>query len=399
MTAALARHPPPETLLNIVAAGKASHGMTEALLGLRDVRVGETTVANGSHPLPDGRSVDAGKRALHLAAATRGRDECLVVLLSGGASAMLALPAEGISLADKIAMTKALLASGLPIAEINAVRKHVSAIKGGRLGAAAGRCLTYAISDVHSPVEDDPAVIGSGPTVPDPSTFADALRALGSRGDQTAVVQASRSDPGRTFAHGAVAAIEVPAAIWRYLQRGTRGEVAETPKPGDPRLSRAEFVLAGSRRDAMDRVERIDAPTLGEAALTAERFVERVRATSAPGPRCVVASGETTVTLSSPNAGTGGRNQEFALAAAPGLGALGGCVLASVGTDGIDGPTDAAGAYADSATIDRARAMGLDAAAALQAHDSYPFFQRLGDLIVTGQTGTNVGDLQVLLVT
>jgi glycerate 2-kinase len=360
--------------------------MTTAFLTLQGGRVRETIVAGGAHPIPDERSVDAGTRALELAAAARRRGECLVVLLSGGASAMLAVPAEGVTLGDKAAVTRLLLASGLPIAGTNAIRKHVSAIKGGQLGAAAGRSITYAISDVHAPVEDDPAVIGSGPTVADPSTFAEAEAAL----REVRLIET------------------VPAAILRRLQRGVRGQADETIKPGDSRLSRAEFVLAGSRRDAMDgacaeaarlgyRVERIEAPTLGEARGAARQFVQSM-ASARPAPVCIIASGETTVTLEAGSTGRGGRNQEFALAAAPLMPDLGTAALASAGTDGIDGPTDAAGAYADSTTIDRARAMGLDADAALQAHDSYSFFQRLGDAIVTGPTGTNVGDLQILLV-
>ena len=365
--------------------------MTTAFLGQHGGRVRETIVAGGAHPIPDERSVAAGSAALELAASARRRAECLVVLLSGGASAMLAAPAEGVTLEDKAAVTRLLLASGLPIAGTNAIRKHVSAIKGGRLAAAAGRSVTYAISDVHAPVEDDPAVIGSGPTVADPSTFADAEAALGE-----------------------VGLLEtIPAAIRHRLRRGMRGEAEETIKPGDPRLSRAEWILAGSRRDAMAgaaaeasrlgyRVERIEAPTLGEARDAARQFVGSVASVfggkDSARPICILASGETTVTLEAGSTGCGGRNQEFALAAAPLLPSLGTAALVSAGTDGIDGPTDAAGAYADSTTIGRARAMGLDASVALQAHDSYTFFKRIGDLLVTGPTGTNVGDLQILIL-
>ncbi len=373
----------------MVAAGKAAHGMASAVLSLQGTRVRETVIARGAHPVPDERSVEAGLRALRLAEASRSSGDCLVVLLSGGASAMLAVPAEGVMLGDKAAMTRRLLASGLAIADVNAVRKHMSAIKGGHLAAAAGRSITYAISDVHAPVEDDPAVIGSGPTVADASTFADAERALR---------QAGLLD-------------SIPTAVRHHLWRGMRGDAAETIKPGDARLGDAGFVLTGSRRDAMDgacaaaaslgyTVERIEPPTLGEASSAAEQFVERVqrRDSRTGGPLCVVASGETTVTLPSDGAGIGGRNQEFALAASRRLAGLGSCLLASVGTDGVDGPTDAAGAFADSTTIARAHGMGLDSRVALQAHDSYPFFQRLGDLIVTGPTGTNVGDLQILIL-
>jgi glycerate-2-kinase len=334
--------------------------------------------------------VKAGAAALALAAQSRARGDRLVVLLSGGASAMLASPAEGIPFEDKIALTRLLLRSGLAIGDMNAVRKHVSAVKGGRLAAAAGRSITFALSDVHGPIEDDPAVIGSGPTVGDPTTFADAERALRAAGLMDAV----------------------PASVRARLSQGVRGEVGETIKPGDPRLELAEFVLAGSRRDAMDGardaatalgydVEWIGPPIVGEASLAAAAFVDRVRETirDRSRPRCVLASGETTVTLPLSGAtGRGGRNQEFALAAAAGLRDLGAAGLASVGTDGIDGPTAAAGAFADSTTIDRAIARGLDPGAALRTHDGYPFFDALGDLIVTGPTGTNVGDLQILLL-
>jgi glycerate-2-kinase len=269
-----------------------------------------------------------------------------VVLLSGGASAMMAAPAPGVTLEDKIALTRDLLRSGKPIAEVNAARKRVSAIKGGKLALRAGRSVTFAISDVHAPVEDDPATIGSGPTVGD------------------------------------------------------------SPIPG------ATFVLIGSRRDAMDGAARaarglgydvrvIQPPILGEArdaarALFASAPVASLVASGSRRKTCVVASGETTVTLGASD-GVGGRNQEFALVGAMAMARIDGVALASIGTDGIDGPTDAAGAIADGTTIPRAQALGLDASVALARHDSYPFFQALGDLVITGPTGTNVGDLQVFL--
>jgi hydroxypyruvate reductase len=249
--------------------------------------------------------------------------------------------------------------------------------------------VTFAISDVHGPVEDDPAVIGSGPTVADPTTFADAEQAL----------------------RGAGLLDGVPASIRERLARGARGEVPETLKRGDRRLTGAEFVLAGSRRDAMygacveaaERgylVERIGPATVGEAALAARAFVARVRslARDRACPLCVVAAGETTVTLPlSGSVGAGGRNQEFALAAR-GLRELGICVLAA-SDRWHRHPDDAAGAIADATTVTRGAALGLDADAVLAAHDAYPFFGALDDLVVTGPTGTNVGDLQIFLVT
>jgi glycerate 2-kinase len=300
---------------------------------------------------------------------------------------MLAAPADGLTLADKIETTRTLLESGLPIAAMNGIRKHLSAIKGGRLAALAGSTVTFAISDVHAPVEDDPAVIGSGPTVADPSTFADAIGAL----------------------DGARALNVVPAAVRDHLVRGSAGEREETIKSGDPRLARSEFFIAGTRHHAMDgaleeaarrgyHTARIEAPTLGEAKAAARRFIADARQHRAASvPLCLVASGETTVKIDR-DSGVGGRNQEFALAAAAELAALGDCALASIGTDGIDGPTDAAGAIVDSTTISRAAALGLDGSTALTRHDSYPFFRALGDLVITGPTETNVGDVQIFLV-
>jgi glycerate 2-kinase len=276
---------------------------------------------------------------------------------------MLAAPAEGVTLDQKIAVTRDLLRSGRPIAEMNAVRKQLSAIKGGKLAARAGRSITFAISDVHAPIEDDPSVIGSGPTV------------------------------------------------------------LAAPSPGVD----ARFVLVGSRRDAMhgarEAAERlgyavrvIDSPVLGEARDAARRLISSDFASSDPvasalspdpvgsafrrnDPSCIIASGETTVTLPPDGAhGRGGRNQELALAFALQPSLPEEYAFASAGTDGVDGPTDAAGAFVDATTVLRAREKGLDAARALQAHDSYAFFEALSDLVITGPTGTNVGDLQVLLI-
>src|SRR5207237_1548131 len=287
---------------------------------------------------PNEGGVTSGRRARALASEARRAGELLVVLLSGGASALLAVPADGLTLDDKVGATRVLLRSGLPIGAMNGVRKHLSAIKGGRLAACAGRSVTFALSDVHAPGEDDPAVIGSGPTVADASTFADAVRALGDADVLGAM----------------------PAAVRDHLVRGAAGGGDETIKRGDPRLARSEFFITGTRRDAMDgvvaearargyQVARIDAPILGEAREAARTFIADVRQrfTMSSAPLCLVASGETTVRIEG-SAGLGGRNQEFALAAAADLGSFGASALASIGTDGIDGPTDAAGAIVDS---------------------------------------------------
>lgn len=362
--------------------------MLGALSAAYPDRLREVVVAHGAHPVPDQASVESAERAVRLAGASRASGDGLVVLLSGGASAMMALPADGVSLADKADVNRLMLARGLPIDRMNAVRKHLSAIKGGRLAAAAGESVTFAISDVHAPVPDDPATIGSGPTVADATTFADAVDVLQSAG----------------LWSGA------PDAVRARLERGAHGECAETVKPGDPRLAAARFVLAGGRMDAMAgaaesarqlgyAVTIVERPTLGEARVAALEFVRAaVQARARMGtPACVIASGETTVHVPPGSSRRGGRNQEFALAAAPLLSALPGCVLASAGTDGVDGPTNAAGAIADSLTIDRGRERQLSDRTLLDAHASYDYFAPLGDLIVTGPTGTNVGDLQVLL--
>ena len=339
----------------------------------------------GGHPVPTPQSERAGRRALDIAA-RMGRDEVLLVLLSGGASALMAAPVESTTLSDKRETTDRLLRAGADIHALNTVRKHLSSIKGGRLAASAsGRVVTLAVSDV---VGDDPSIIGSGPTVADPSTFADAL--------------------GILERFGGIAAY--PPSSVLHLERGTRGERPETPKPGDPALASAVTHVIGGRHDAMRgaaaeaakrgyRTMVLQAPVVGDARQAAAPHLAEIRdlVTRASRPLCVVSSGETTVRVK--GAGRGGRNQEFALAASELLAALGPAAAASVGTDGIDGPTDAAGAITDSQTLERARGAGLGPAAAyLDDNNSYAFFESLGDLIRTGPTGTNVGDLQVFLL-
>jgi hydroxypyruvate reductase len=340
----------------------------------------------GGHPVPTADSERAGNRALEIAGALAA-DESLIVLLSGGASALMAVPADGLALDDKRRTTKELLRAGADIHALNAVRKHLSAIKGGWLAArTSGSCRTFAVSDV---VGDDLSVIASGPTVPDSSTFADALDVLRRSGGVDAY----------------------PAAVVAHLEAGGRGSVPETPKPGDRRLSRADAMVIGGRRDAMDgaareaeargyHVMRIDAAVIGEARVAARSHLRAVaaRVAGVGRPVCVVSTGETTVHVT--GRGKGGRNQEFALAAAAPLASLGvPAVIASVGTDGIDGPTDAAGALVDAATIARAQKGGLGAPDGyLDDNNAYAFFEALGDLIHTGPTDTNVGDLQVILL-
>jgi hydroxypyruvate reductase len=339
----------------------------------------------GGHPTPTGASEEGGRRALELAASL-GSDERLVVLLSGGASALMAVPADGVTLEDKQATTRQLLRAGADIQALNTVRKHLSAIKGGWLAARApGPCMAFAISDV---VGDDLSVIASGPTVPDASTFRDALDILRRFGGEDAY----------------------PRAVVNHLANGAQGRLPETPKPNDPRLARAHTTVIGGRRDAMEgavreaasrgyHVIRVDDAVVGEARVAGPSHLRAVvaKAAGTGRPACVVSSGETTVRVTGD--GKGGRNQEFGLACAGALEAIGGsAVLASVGTDGIDGPTDAAGALVDTTTVTRARAAGLQPQTSLERNDSYRFFEALGDLIQTGPTGTNVGDLQVILL-
>jgi len=389
----------------LVAAGKAAEGMAAgaaATLGERlkggvvvGVDLDHALPGNGlerlrgGHPVPNDDSQRAGVRALAVAGATAD-DEQLLVLLSGGASALLAVPASGLTLADKQQATTMLLREGAEIHRLNTVRKHLSAIKGGRLAAAAaGASRTLLISDV---VGDDPSVIASGPTVADPSTFQDALNVLDQLGGRTAY----------------------PSSVVTRLARGATGGVPETPKPGDPRLNRAEATVIGGRGHAMegaaDEARRrgyhtivLDLPVVGEARAAAVTHIRHLSAVAGSRrPVCVISSGETTVRVT--GGGRGGRNQEFALAAATVrecFGAAAGSgwtLLASVGTDGVDGPTDAAGALVDQTTLERAIHLGLPAPGEfLHNNDAYAFFAPLGDLIKTGPTGTNVGDLQVFL--
>ena len=384
----------------VLSAGKAAASMAGAVDRLLAPRIraglviGTAPVAAsfpfesipGGHPVPNVESERAGRRALALAG-TVGRQETLLVLLSGGASAMMAVPAGGITLEGKRRTTEILLKSGADIYALNTVRKHISGIKGGWLAASAsGPSCTFAISDV---VGDDLSVIASGPTVADSSTFNDAFDVL------------------RRF--GGIDAF--PSTVVARIVAGQRGEVAETPKPGDARLARTAARVIGGRRNAMDgaaaeaesrgyHVVRINEPITGEARTTSVSHLGTAlaRATDIERPVCVVSSGETTVRVT--GRGRGGRNQEFALAAADLLAALGSPVMvASAGTDGIDGPTDAAGALVDPTTVERARSAGVGTPQQFLAdNNAYAFFMPLGDLIQTGPTDTNVGDLQVVLI-
>jgi len=338
----------------------------------------------GSHPFPDERSVAAGRAGLTLASRV-GADETLVLLLSGGASSLAAVPADGITLAEKRRAIELMMHAGADIHALNTVRKHLSAIKGGRLaGQCRGSTITLAVSDV---VGDDVSVIGSGPGVPDPSTWGDAARALAQ------------------FGNG-----EHPASVRATIAAGVAGALADTPKPGAPELTRTSAHVIATQRDALrDAATEASArgyeTTVVPSAVTGEARVAAVQwlrdrsdllRKARRGPICAISAGETTVRVT--GAGRGGRNQEFALALVDAIAAVEvDLIVTSIGTDGIDGPTDAAGAIAERSTQARARARGLSPAASLEHNDSYSFFAALGDLVHTGRTDTNVGDLQVLL--
>ena len=376
----------------LVGAGKAAAAMASAAEAVWGDRLyggaintkyghGETlrrvATTECGHPVPDQAGV-AGARRIQAICSQASQGDVVLCLISGGASALLPLPAPPLTLEDKQATTQLLLACGAPIQDINAVRKHLSAIKGGQLArsAAPAAVLSLILSDV---IGDDLAVIGSGPTAPDPSTYADARQVL----DKFGLT-------GR-----------VPTAVARHLN----ATQPETPKPGDPLFENVRNVVVGSNRQALDAAAQrasqlgyrpvlISDAIEGEAREVATAHAAQALQTS--GRVCLIAGGEPTVTLR--GAGKGGRNQEFALAAAVALAGTHHIVALSAGTDGTDGPTDAAGALVDGATVARAAALGLSAAAHLDAHDAYPFFATLGDLIQTGPTGTNVMDIQLFLI-
>lgn len=381
----------------VLAVGKAAFGMTRAaieVLGDRgrpaDVLVvthdeakhlGPFDALRSGHPLPDERG-QAAAREVERRAVELGAGDLALVLISGGASALLPAPAPGILLEEKLEATRQLLRSGASIHELNAVRKHLSTTKGGGLLRQLRPALvvTLALSDV---IDDDPSVIGSGPTAPDPSTFEDARVALARRG----VLETC------------------PARVRVRLEAGARGELGETPKPGDPTFDGAIYRIVGGNRTsvrAMAAACGADAevepePIEGEAreigAALARRF-------AAAPPPAYVAGGETTVTVR--GAGKGGRNQElvlaFALEAAKGpLAERSDWVFLAAGTDGRDGPTDAAGGIVDAATVTRIRTAGVDPVAAMEENDSYGALDAAGALLRIGATGTNVADVVVFL--
>lgn len=391
----------------LVAFGKAAAAMAGALAAILGERLtsglvvvpgpGVKTVPKletieASHPIPDARSVEAARRALEITGKA-GEKDLVFVCISGGGSSLLTLPAEGITLEKKRRLTHDLLRAGATVDELNTVRKHLSAIKGGRLAKAAfpATVVTLVLSDV---VGDDLGTIASGPTHWDVSTFADARGVLERYG----------------FWDSA------PALVRARLEEGSRGEIEETLKEGDPVFARAHAFVVGDNMTALRAAKQeadkrgfetafLSSSDTGEACKVAANYAAFLAemacsAASLPRPLCLLAGGELTVTVK--GRGRGGRNTEFVLAsvvemAKNNLEGLDWLIL-SLGTDGIDGPTDAAGAWADASTAGCARAMRLDPAAYLDDNDSYSFFKQTGYLIVTGPTGTNVMDLRVFLL-
>ena len=387
----------------VIGTGKAAAPMAQALEeilggrvtgGLVSVKDGHTVplrrveLVEAGHPLPDARGQRAAERILQISQEGRAGDLVLCVI-SGGGSALLPAPVEGVSLRDKTALTDLLLRSGATIQEVNAVRKHLSRLKGGQLAKAAApaHLAVLVLSDV---IGDPLDAIASGPAAPDPTTFADALGVIRRYAIETAI----------------------PSSALDHLRRGAAGKIPETPKPGDPVFGRVRTVIIGNSAHSARAAAAVAAHdgfrTLllttsldGEAREAGRLFASLARGVQDAGlpfvsPACLLAGGETTVTVR--GNGKGGRCQEFALSAGLSVAGRSEVVIAAFGTDGSDGPTDAAGALATGDTLARAEALGLDARAALARNDAYPFFHRLGDLLVTGPTNTNVNDLYVVLI-
>ncbi len=364
-----------EGLVNVLA-----DALPSPTLPAHKIRLNAARPAGTNFPTIDG--ITGSMEMLRLAK-TAGPNDVALCLLSGGGSALLPAPADGVTLADKLAVTKLLHHCGATINEMNAVRKHLSAIKGGRLAQAfTGKAMvSLLISDV---IGDPLDVIASGPTAADPTTFADALAVL-----------------DRYHLRG-----QAPPTVLAHLQKGADGKIAETPKSIPANVSNR---ILGNNAKALAAAsacaERLGYHVLnlgseiqGETRDAAASHANIVRSIcqEARLPTCLISGGETTVTLS-PNPGKGGRNQEFVLAAILKLETLPNVVILSGGTDGEDGPTDAAGASADAATLERAAALGLDGRDFLARNDAYPFFEATGDLFKTGLTQTNVMDVRVLL--
>jgi glycerate 2-kinase len=386
----------------VVGAGKAGAPMAQAVEevlgerlegGLIIVKYGYTAplkkvkLIEAGHPIPDKAGQRGAEELLEMVKGL-GAEDLVVCLLSGGGSALLPAPVEGVGLAEKQETTAILLESGATIHEINAVRKHLSRIKGGWLAKAAAPAtvVSFVLSDV---IGDDLDVIASGPTVGDRSTLSDCLRVIEKYGLND----------------------QIPSAVMTHLRKGVEDAAQETPKPDDPVFRTAYHVIVGSNirclEAAAHKAQKMGYHTLilssrieGETREVAKvhgAILKEILTSGRPlaPPACILSGGETTVTIH--GKGKGGRNQEFVLACGREIAGLKGAAVFSAGTDGTDGPTDAAGAFADWRMVERASAMGLDPDAALRENDAYPFFERLGDLVITGPTNTNVMDVRILI--
>ena len=387
----------------LVGTGKASNSMAQAIeeifgdrmtQGVITTKYGhllplkKTEIVEAGHPIPDQKGYEGAKKIQSLLKESGSKD-LVIFLLSGGGSALLPFPAGSIELKEKREVTQLLLDCGADIKEINTIRKHISRIKGGWLArwAYPSTVIGFILSDV---VGDQLDVIGSGPTVPDLSTFDEAWEILKKYGLLN----------------------KIASSIQKHLQLGKEGKVEETPKPGDIVFERVYNSLIGSNILALRAAEK-EAKSLGFNTLILSSSIEGETREAArfhtaiakevissgnpiPKPACILSGGETTVTIK--GNGLGGRNQEFALSGALEISGIEKVVLLSGGTDGTDGPTDATGAVADHTTIQRAKSMGLDPKAHLENNDAYPFFQKLGDLLITGPTHTNVMDVRILLI-
>lgn len=387
----------------VIGMGKASAAMAqplEKLLGDRlkagvvQVKYGHSVPLNkvrineAGHPIPDEAGIHGTRQIIELVKNT-GEKDLIFCLISGGGSALLPCPAKGLTMEDKQMTTKILLESEATIHEINALRKHISQVKGGRLARLAfpSTLISLILSDV---IGDNLDSIASGPTVPDNSTFNDCLHVV----EKYSIRQ------------------KIPAAVLELLEKGAGGEIEETPEADDPAFQRTQNLIIGSNIVAI-KAARKKADELGYNSLIISTFIEgetkevaKVHAAIAkeilktgvpvPRPACVISGGETTVTIR--GQGLGGRNQEFALAGAIEIYGLKDVAVLSGGTDGTDGPTEAAGAIADGSTVQRAKSLGLDPEYYLRENDSYHFFQAINDLLITGPTFTNVMDLRLVMV-
>ncbi|NOY68446.1 MAG: glycerate kinase [Deltaproteobacteria bacterium] len=391
----------------VIGAGKATAAMAAAMEeilsdrisgGIISVKYGHTEplcrietrikMMEAGHPVPDDAGLLAAQKIMKLVSAA-GKDDLVICLISGGGSALLPLPAQPVTLVEKQEAIRQLLSCGAAIDEINAIRKHISAIKGGQLARAAwpATLVTLMVSDV---VGDPMDVIASGPTVADTSTFSDCLLIM----EKYGLVQT------------------LPQSVTHRINAGVAGKSPETPKPGDPVFAETKNLIVAANFSAL-KAAKDTAESLGYNTIILSSCIEgdtsqaagfhaaiakeiKMSKNPAPPPACILSGGETTVKIV--GNGLGGRNQEFVLVAAQEIAGQEDIVILSCGTDGTDGPTDAAGAIADGSTISRAETMGLDVGAYLSGNDSYHFFEKTGDLIKTGPTGTNVMDLRIIIV-